>query len=367
MSSALGQDPHSELYDVAVVGSGATGGWAAKVLSEAGLKVVLLEAGRKVSPREFTEHMPAYKLEYRNHSPELARTRPIQKACYACTEYNYDWFVNDLENPYTTPKDKPFTWQRLRIVGGRSMVWGRQSYRLSDLDLKAASHDGYGDDWPVSYRGIDSLLRPRREVRRHQRAGRRAARTARRAISPPHVHDLRRTAAPEPGAGKIRPHPDHRPDRGADAAPQRTRGLPLLRSLRTGLRDRVLLQQSGHHRGRRPEERQLHAPHRRHRQPGGHGSVPQPGPGSHLRPPSPAADLPGAEPGGDTVRPGPGIDPAAVQLGDSGAPQRSRQFQRAAGEVPHGPRGGRRRGGRAAPVLRPEAGVGPAGAPTGST
>ena len=154
MSSASIQDPHSALYDVAVVGSGATGGWAAKVLSEAGLKVVLLEAGRKVSPREFTEHMPAYKLEYRNHSPELARTRPIQKACYACTEYNYDWFVNDLENPYTTPEDKPFTWQRLRIVGGRSMVWGRQSYRLSDLDLKAASHDGYGDDWPVSYREL---------------------------------------------------------------------------------------------------------------------------------------------------------------------------------------------------------------------
>ncbi len=154
MSSALVQAPHSVLYDVAVVGSGATGGWAAKVLSEAGLKVVLLEAGRKVSPREFTEHMPAYKLEYRTHSPELVRTRPIQKACYACTEYNYDWFVNDLENPYTTPKDKPFSWQRLRIVGGRSMVWGRQSYRLSDLDLKAASHDGYGDDWPVSYRDL---------------------------------------------------------------------------------------------------------------------------------------------------------------------------------------------------------------------
>ena len=138
-------------YDVVVVGSGATGGWAAKKLSEVGLQVALLEAGRKVSPSEFTEHMPAYQLSYRNHSPELVRTRPIQKACYACTEYNYDWFVNDLENPYTAPEDKPFTWQRLRVVGGRTMVWGRQSYRLSDLDFKAASHDGYGDDWPLSY------------------------------------------------------------------------------------------------------------------------------------------------------------------------------------------------------------------------
>jgi len=142
------------VYDAIVVGSGASGGWAAKKLSEAGLKVLILEAGRKVPPSEFTEHMPGYQLSYRNFSPELARTRPIQKACYACTEYNYDWFVNDLENPYTTPEDKPFTWQRLRVVGGRSMVWGRQSYRLSDLDFKAASHDGYGEDWPLSYADI---------------------------------------------------------------------------------------------------------------------------------------------------------------------------------------------------------------------
>jgi choline dehydrogenase-like flavoprotein len=66
-------------------------------------------------------------------------------------EYNYEWFVNDLENPYSTPPDKPFTWQRLRVLGGRSLVWGRQSYRMSDNDFKAASHDGYGDDWPISY------------------------------------------------------------------------------------------------------------------------------------------------------------------------------------------------------------------------
>ena len=82
-----------------VVGSGATGGWAAKRLSEAGLHVALLEAGRNVSPSEFTEHMPAYKLKYRDMSPEIARTRPVQKQCYACMEYNYDWFVDDLQNP----------------------------------------------------------------------------------------------------------------------------------------------------------------------------------------------------------------------------------------------------------------------------
>lgn len=145
------QDPLAQTYDAVVVGSGATGGWAAKQLAEAGLKVALLEAGRAVTPQEFTEHMPAYKLKYRDHSPEIARTRPVQKQCYACMEYNYEWFVNDLENPYSTPQGKPFTWQRLRVLGGRSLVWGRQSYRFSDNDFKAASRDGYGDDWPISY------------------------------------------------------------------------------------------------------------------------------------------------------------------------------------------------------------------------
>ena len=116
------QDPLAQTYDAVVVGSGATGGWAAKQLAEAGLKVALLEAGRPVTPQEFTEHMPAYKLKYRDHSPEIARTRPVQKQCYACMEYNYEWFVNDLENPYSTPQDKPFTWQRLRVLGGARLA-----------------------------------------------------------------------------------------------------------------------------------------------------------------------------------------------------------------------------------------------------
>ena len=145
------EDPLKKTYDVIVVGSGATGGWAAKRFAEAGLKVALLEAGRTVTPAEFTEHMPSFQLKYRNHSPEMLRTRAIQKQCYACMEYNYEWFVNDLENPYSTPADKPFSWQRLRVLGGRSLVWGRQSYRLSDVDFKAASRDGYDVDWPFSY------------------------------------------------------------------------------------------------------------------------------------------------------------------------------------------------------------------------
>jgi choline dehydrogenase-like flavoprotein len=140
-------------FDVIVVGSGASGGWAAKRLSEAGLTVALVDAGRPHTPADFREHTAPFDLKFRNMAPEIVRrTRPRQQECYACTEYNYDWFANDIEEPYTTPADKPFSWQgRMRITGGRTNVWARQSYRLSDLDFKAASFDGFGEDWPLGY------------------------------------------------------------------------------------------------------------------------------------------------------------------------------------------------------------------------
>jgi glucoside 3-dehydrogenase (cytochrome c) catalytic subunit len=143
-------------FDVIVIGSGASGGWAAKRLTEAGVKVALVEAGRPHGSGDYREHMRPFDLKYRDRAPELIRkTRPKQKDCYACTEYNYDWFANDLEEPYTTPEDKPFSWQgRMRIVGGRTNVWARQSYRLSDLDFKAATSDGFGDDWPIGYADV---------------------------------------------------------------------------------------------------------------------------------------------------------------------------------------------------------------------
>jgi choline dehydrogenase-like flavoprotein len=141
-------------FDAIVVGSGATGGWAAKWLTEAGMRVCLLEAGPKITPQDFSEHTQPWQVPFLNLGidPEIARTRPIQSRCYACREYNYRWFVNDLENPYT--QDNPFLWIRQRVLGGRSNSWGRQSYRMSDLDFKAASHDGYGDDWPISYQDL---------------------------------------------------------------------------------------------------------------------------------------------------------------------------------------------------------------------
>ena len=81
----------------------------------------------------------------------MMKDRPIQGLCGGCNEFNQHWFVNDKENPYTTPSDKPFWWIRQRVLGGRSLSWGRQSYRMGPLDFKAASHDGFGDDWPVTY------------------------------------------------------------------------------------------------------------------------------------------------------------------------------------------------------------------------
>jgi choline dehydrogenase-like flavoprotein len=140
-------------FDVLVVGSGASGGWAAKRMSEAGLRVALVDAGRPLTDANYTEHKPAYELRYRGHAPEIVRkTRPIQRDCYACTEYNYDWFANDLEEPYSTAPGKPFSWQgRMRVTGGRTNVWGRQSYRLSQQDLKGYSFDGQGADWPLEY------------------------------------------------------------------------------------------------------------------------------------------------------------------------------------------------------------------------
>jgi choline dehydrogenase-like flavoprotein len=141
-----------EPFDVVLVGSGATGGWAAMQLTEGGLRVALLEAGQKITPKDYAEHTEAWQVPYLGMSPKIIQDRPIQGQCYACDERNYKWFVSDVENPYT--QAKPFNWIRMRVLGGRSLSWGRQSYRMSDLDFKAASHDGYGDDWPLSYQDL---------------------------------------------------------------------------------------------------------------------------------------------------------------------------------------------------------------------
>jgi glucoside 3-dehydrogenase (cytochrome c) catalytic subunit len=144
---------------VIVVGSGATGGWAAKVLTEKGLRVIVLEAGRNIDPaKDFREHTWPYELKYRgvlNQQTLFKSRQPVQSKCYACDEYANHFFVDDVDNPYTTAEGKPFDWIRGRQVGGRTIMWGRQSYRLSDFELKAASRDGFGEDWPIEYKDLE--------------------------------------------------------------------------------------------------------------------------------------------------------------------------------------------------------------------
>lgn len=145
-------------FDAIVVGSGIAGGWAAKELTERGLKVLLLERGQPVRHRTDYdgESRASWQLPHRNMvpEPEAARDYAVQSLCYAFTEATKKFFVKDSENPYVTPPDKPFNWIRGYQLGGRSLTWHRQSYRLGDLDFEANKAEGIGVDWPIRYRDI---------------------------------------------------------------------------------------------------------------------------------------------------------------------------------------------------------------------
>src|SRR5438309_1595024 len=147
----------AKTYDAIVVGSGISGGWAAKELCEAGLETLVLEAGRPVNPdTDSVEHVPVWQMKFRGNRDRKAmpRRQPVQPNCYACDELASKFFVDDLDNPYTTDEGKPFLWIRGRQVGGRSIMWGRQTYRWSDLDFEANAKDGFGVDWPIRYADI---------------------------------------------------------------------------------------------------------------------------------------------------------------------------------------------------------------------
>ena len=142
-------------YDAIIVGSGITGGWAAKELTEKGLNTLILEAGRPIKPeQDYVEHVPAWELKFRgwDKREERAKTQFVQRECYyACDEYSNKFFVKDSENPYTSDPGKHFSWIRGRQVGGKYLTWGRQSYRWSDLDFEANIKDGIAVDWPIRY------------------------------------------------------------------------------------------------------------------------------------------------------------------------------------------------------------------------
>lgn len=140
-------------YDAIVIGSGISGGWAAKELCEKGLKTLVLERGRNVEHVKDYDTTMLYPWDFKhglNNTEKNKAEDPIQSTVY--NEGNRHFFVRDKENPYV--QDKPFSWIRGYQVGGRSLTWGRQSYRLSDLDFEANQKDGHGVDWPIRYKDI---------------------------------------------------------------------------------------------------------------------------------------------------------------------------------------------------------------------
>jgi len=144
-------------FDAIVVGSGITGGWAAKELCERGLRTLVLEAGRDIDPqRDYTEHVPPWDMSFRGLGDRRAveARQRVQRRSVSFDELSHVFWTDDVDNPYSTPAEKPFDWFRARQVGGKSIIWGRQVYRWSDLDFEANVHDGIDVDWPIRYADI---------------------------------------------------------------------------------------------------------------------------------------------------------------------------------------------------------------------
>ncbi len=144
-------------FDAIVIGTGISGGWAAKELCENGLKTLVLERGRMVKhvidyPTMYDEKWD-YKHRNRITPEEKARQEKQSRTGYTTAETSKHWFVDDIEHPYS--ETKRFDWMRGYHVGGRSITWGRHSYRLSEMDFEANKKDGYGVDWPIRYKDIE--------------------------------------------------------------------------------------------------------------------------------------------------------------------------------------------------------------------
>ncbi len=143
-------------YDAIVIGSGISGGWAAKELTEKGLKTIMLERGRNI------EHIKDYvnankdpwEFPHRGgRTQQMIKDYPVLKRDYPLNETNLDYWASDKDSPYT--EVKRFDWFRGYHVGGRSLMWGRQSYRWADIDFEANLKDGIGTDWPIRYKDLE--------------------------------------------------------------------------------------------------------------------------------------------------------------------------------------------------------------------
>lgn len=144
-----------QTFDAIVVGSGISGGWAAKELTERGLRVLLLERGRNVEHiKDYPNAMKGpWEIPHRGRVPvSLREKHPVLRRDYVLNETNYDFWAHESQHPYI--EKKPFDWFRGYHVGGRSLTWGRQSYRHSDIDFEANAREGIAIDWPIRYKDI---------------------------------------------------------------------------------------------------------------------------------------------------------------------------------------------------------------------
>ena len=144
-------------YDAIVVGSGISGGWAAKELTEKGLKVLMLERGNHIEHVKdyVTANKEIWEFPHRDtRTQEMIKEHPVLKRDYPLSEQTLGMWVKDTESPYT--ETKRFDWFRAYHTGGRSLHWGRQSYRFSKMDFEANAKEGIGVDWPIRYDEIAS-------------------------------------------------------------------------------------------------------------------------------------------------------------------------------------------------------------------
>jgi len=148
---------NNNVYDAIVIGTGITGGWAAKELCEKGLKTLVLERGRMV--KHITDYPTMYKdpwdfkFKGKQTREEESRQKKQARTGYVTNKASSHFFVDDIHHPYN--ETKRFDWIRGYQVGGKSLTWGRQSYRWSDLDFKANKKDGISIDWPIRYKDIE--------------------------------------------------------------------------------------------------------------------------------------------------------------------------------------------------------------------
>ncbi len=145
----------SRTFDAIVIGSGMSGGWAAKELCEKGLKTLVLERGRDVVHlKDYpTTNMLPWEFAHRGQVPQAIQdANPVVSRCYAFREDAMQFFVKDNEHPYV--QEKPFDWIRGYQVGGKSLLWARQTQRWSDFDYEGPARDGFSVDWPIRYKDI---------------------------------------------------------------------------------------------------------------------------------------------------------------------------------------------------------------------